>query len=62
MFGVPPNTDAIFNDDLPWGNIALQYHSKQLQEGLMVCSDDFLLFLKIKKKKIVEFTQTILWL
>ena len=27
-------------------------HSKQLQEGLMVFSDDFLLFLKIKKKKL----------
>ena len=36
-------------------------HSKQLQEGLMVFSDDFLHFLKIKKKKI-EFTKTILWL
>ena len=36
-------------------------HSKQFQEGLMVFSDDFLHFLKIKKK-IVEFTKTILWL
>ena len=36
-------------------------HSKQLQEGLMVFSDDSLHFLKIKKK-IVEFTKTILWL
>ena len=36
-------------------------HSKQLQEGLMVFSDDFLHFLKIKRKK-VEFTKTILWL
>ena len=35
--------------------------SKQLQEGLMVFSDDFLHFLKIKKK-FVEFTKTILWL
>ena len=36
-------------------------HSKQLQEGLMVFFDDFLHFLKIKKK-FVEFTKTILWL
>ena len=36
-------------------------HYKQLQEGLMVFSDDFLHFLKIKKT-FVEFTKTILWL
>ena len=36
------------------------YHSKQLQEGLMVFSDDFLHFLKIKKR-FVEFTKTILF-
>ena len=35
------------------------YHSKQLQEGLTVFSDDLMHFLKIKKK-IVEFTKTIL--
>ena len=35
--------------------------SKQLQEGLMVFSDDFLHFLKIKKKKKIKFTKTILW-
>ena len=66
MFGGPPNT-------LPIGYILYitiiatgQYciticHSKQLQEGLMVFSDDFLHFLKIMKK-FVEFTKTILWL
>ena len=37
------------NDNLPLENIALQYViSKQLQEGLMVFSDDYLHFLKIK--------------
>ena len=47
------------NDNLQLGTIALQLcHSKQLQEGLMVFSDDFLHFLKIKKKK-VEFTKTL---
>ena len=57
----------VHNDILPRGNIALQYihvhvrHSQQLQEGLMVFSDDFLHFLKVKKK-MVEFTKTILWL
>ena len=51
----------VHNDNLPLGNIALQYHSNQLQEGLLVFSDDFLHFLKIKKK-FVEFTKTILWL
>ena len=54
MFGVPPNT-------LPWVMYIMiichwaycitVWHSKQLQEGLMVVSDDFLHFLKIKKKK-----------
>ena len=38
----------VHNDNLPLGNIALQCHSKQLQEDLMVFSDDFLHFLKIK--------------
>ena len=48
MFGVPPNTFAIgYVHNMPLGSIALQY-SKQLQEGLMVLSDDFLHFLKIK--------------
>ena len=35
-------------DNLPLGNIALQCYSKQLQEGLMMFSDDFLHYLKIK--------------
>ena len=66
MFGVPPEHFAIgyvHNDVLPRGNINYMTicHSKQLQEGLMVFSDDFLHFLKIKKK-IVEFTKTVLWL
>ena len=51
MFRVPPENFAIgyvHNDNLPLGNIAC--HSKQLQEGLMVFSNDYLQFLKIKKK------------
>ena len=36
-------------------------HSKQLQEGLNVFSDNILHFLKIKKK-FVKSTNTILWL
>ena len=59
-----PRTFAIgyvHNDNLPLGNIALQCHSTQLQEDLMVFSDDSLHFLKIKKK-FLEFTKTILWL
>ena len=64
MLRVPQKHFAIgyvHNDNLPLGNIALQCHSQQLEEGLMVFSDDFLHFLKIKKK-FVEFTKTILWL
>ena len=65
MFGVPPNTYAIgyvHNDNLPLGNIALQYViQNNLQDDLMVFSDNFLHFLKIKNK-IIEFTKTILWL
>ena len=63
LFGVPPNTLHIGYVHvhmciyLPLGNSAF----KQLQEGLMVFSDDFLHFLKIKKN-LVEFTKTILWL
>ena len=60
----PPEHFAIgyiHNDNLPLGNITLQYHSKQVQEGLTVFSDDFLHFLKIKKQ-FVKFTKTILWL
>ena len=61
----PPEHFAIgyvHNDNLPLGNIALQYIIQtNLQEDLMVFSDDFLHFLKIKKK-FVKFTQTILWL
>ena len=49
----PPEHFAIgyvHNDNLPLGNIAFAIcHSKQLQEGLMVFSDDFLHFLKIQK-------------
>ena len=59
MFGVPPNTFAIgyvHNDNLPLGNIAITIcHSKQLQEDLMVFSNDSLHFLKINIK-FVEFT------
>ena len=44
-------------DNLPLGIVA----SKQLQEGLIVFSDNILHFLKIKKK-FAEFTKTILWL
>ena len=65
MFGVPPNTLAIgyvHNDNLPLGNIALQYViQNKFREGLIVLFDDFLHFLKIKKK-FDQFTQTILWL
>ena len=60
----PPEHFAIGNvhsDNLPLGIIALICHSKQLQEGLIVFSDNILHFLKIKKK-FVEFTQTVLWL
>ena len=52
MFGVPPPPPEHFaigyvhKDNLPLGNIAC--HSKQLQEGLMVFSNDSLHFLKIK--------------
>ena len=48
----PPEHFAIgyvHNDNLPRGNIAHNIqNSKQLQEGLMMFSDDFLHFLKIK--------------
>ena len=61
----PPEHFAIgyvHNDNLPLDNNALQYIiQKQLKEGLMVFSDDFLHFLKIKTK-FVELTKTILWL
>ena len=61
----PPEHFAIANvhsDNLPLGIIALKLcHVKQLQEGLMVLSDDMLLFLKFKKK-FVKFTKTILGL
>ena len=64
MFGVPPKHFAIGNvhsDNLPLGIIALICQLKQLQEGLIVFSDNILHSLKIKKK-FVEFTKTILWL
>ena len=64
MLGVPQHfaIGYVHNDNLPLGNICITIcHSKQLQEGLMVFSNDSLHFLKIKKK-IVEFTETILWL
>ena len=66
MFGVPPKT-------LPqvtctyimiichWAILHYNMSLKKLQEGLMVFFNDSLHFLKIKKK-IVEFTKTILWL
>ena len=50
----------VHNDNLPRGNITI-CHSNQLQEGLMVFSDEFLHFLQIVEN-IVEFTKTILWL
>ena len=65
IFRSPPEHFAIgyvHNDNLPLCNIAIRIcHSKQLHECLVVFSDDFLHFLKIKKK-FVEFTKTILWL
>ena len=66
MFGVPPNTLPLLMYMViicHWALfIALKYVMvKQLQEGLMVLSDDMLHFLKIKEK-LVEFTITILWL
>ena len=54
MFGAPRtlcHIGYVQNDNLPLGNIALQLClSKQLQQGLMVFSDDFQHFLKIKTK------------
>ena len=54
---------------MPLGNIALHYNvsfktkfAERSDPGLIVFSDDFLHFLKIKKKKKIEFTKTILWL
>ena len=65
MFGASPPehfaTGYVHNDNLPLGNIALQYIIPNKLEGLMVFSDDFLHFLKIKEK-FVKFTRTILWL
>ena len=52
MFGVPPNTlpGYVHNDSLPLGILHYNIcHSKKMQEGLMVFSNDFLHFLKIKK-------------
>ena len=54
MFGVTKSPEHfaigyVHNDNLPLGNIALQYViQNNLQEDLMVLSDDFLHFLKIK--------------
>ena len=57
MFGVPPPPPPppehfaicyVHNDNLPRGRCITICHSKQLQEGLMVFSNDFLHFLKIK--------------
>ena len=54
MFVVPPEHFAIayvHNDIFATGQYYITIcHSKQLQEGLMVFSDYFLHFLKIKKK------------
>ena len=73
MFGVPPPQKKkkkkkhfaigyIHKDNLPLGNIPLQFViQSRLQEGVILFSDDFLHFLKIKKKY-AEFTKTILWL
>ena len=70
-FGAPPPPPPppehfaigyVHNDNLAFRQYCITIcHSKQLQEGRMVFSDDFLHFLKIKKK-MVEFTKTILWL
>ena len=57
MFGVPPPPPPPEHFAIGYVYLATgQYyiticHSKQLQEGLMVFSDDFLHFLKTKKKK-----------
>ena len=61
----PPEHFAIVyvhNDNLPLGNIALQYVIQNNCRKVWWCFfDDFLYFLKIKKKNL-EFTKTILWL
>ena len=58
----PPEHFAIgYVHNLPLGNNVLQYIIQKIAGRSDVFSDDFLHFLKIKKK-IVEFTKTILWL
>ena len=67
MFGVPPNTlPLVIYIGMFCYWVLLHYnkklcHSKQLPVGLMVLSDGLVYFLKIEKK-IVESTESILWL